>query len=62
MTARVPDFPTLERTVSMVARHPFFPGKPDVVRECLDDVERWFREGALSESQRARLVSLLMPA
>jgi len=59
--ARVADFPNLERAVVWVAKYPFFPEKPEVVRECLEDVEGRFRRGELTAEQRSRLVSILAP-
>ncbi|MDR3639610.1 MAG: hypothetical protein P4L84_37765 [Isosphaeraceae bacterium] len=59
MMARVPDFPSLERTANRIAEHPFFPDKCMVIQECLEDIEHRFRQGELSETQRTRLIAIL---
>lgn len=52
-------FIRLERTVSLIARHPFYPGKPEAVHDCLDDLEERYRDGSLTHEQKSILVSLL---
>ena len=52
-------FKRLERTISLIARHPFYPGKGEVVHECLDDLEERYREGLLTDEQKSILVSIL---
>ncbi|SIN79910.1 hypothetical protein SAMN05444166_0926 [Singulisphaera sp. GP187] len=52
-------FKRLERTVNLIARHPFYPGKPEAVHDCLDDLEDRYRDGSLTHEQKSILVSLL---
>ena len=52
-------FTRLERTISLIARHPFYPGKSEVVDECLDDLEERYREGLLTHEQKTILVLIL---
>lgn len=54
------DFERLERTTDVIARHPYYPGKPDVVQECLGDIENRCRRGLLSGEQRTRLLAILL--
>ncbi|WP_020466744.1 hypothetical protein [Singulisphaera acidiphila] len=55
----MPTFKRLERTVNLIARHPFYPGKPEAVHDCLDDLEERYRDGSLTHEQKSILVSLL---
>jgi hypothetical protein len=52
-------FTRLERTISLIARHPFYPGKNEIVHDCLDDLEDRYREGLLTYEQKATLASIL---
>jgi hypothetical protein len=52
-------FMRLERTISLIARHPFYPGKSEIVHDCLDDLEDRYREGLLTYEQKAILASIL---
>ncbi|WP_406699734.1 hypothetical protein V5E97_12830 [Singulisphaera sp. Ch08] len=54
-----PTFKRLERTVNLIARHPFYPGKSEAVHDCLDDLEERYRDGSLTHEQKSVLVSLL---
>ncbi|AGA29199.1 hypothetical protein Sinac_5045 [Singulisphaera acidiphila DSM 18658] len=56
---QMPTFKRLERTVNLIARHPFYPGKPEAVHDCLDDLEERYRDGSLTHEQKSILVSLL---
>lgn len=55
-------FQRLEQAVSLIARHPYYPGKQDAVDECLEDIEERCRLGILTEDQKSRLVSILVSA
>ena len=56
---QTPTFKRLERTVNLIARHPYYPGKPEAVHDCLDDLEERYRDGSLTHEQKSILVSLL---
>jgi len=43
----------------MIARHPDFPGKRDMVEECAEDIVERSRQGRLTPSQRDELLALL---
>jgi hypothetical protein len=59
MRSDAPSFERLEKSVTIIARHADYPGKNDVVAECLNDVERRWRRGELTSEQRLRLVVIL---
>jgi hypothetical protein len=50
----------LMRVVGMIARHPDFPGKRDVVEECVEDIVDRSRQGRLTPVQRGELLSILL--
>lgn len=54
-------FKRLERAISLIARHPFYPGKNEVVQDCLDELEERYREGSLTQEQKLLLISQLKP-
>lgn len=54
-----PTFLRLESAIRMIARHPFYPGKDDVVLDCLDDLEERCREGSLTLEQKTLLTEIL---
>ena len=49
----------LERTASLIIRHPNFPGKGEALNLCRKDVEERYLQGMLSDEQRARLQAIL---
>ena len=49
-----------KQTATMIARHPDYPGKEQVVAECLDEIEPRWRQGELSLEQRFQLNAVLM--
>jgi hypothetical protein len=49
----------LEWAAGVIARHPDYPGKSEVLQRCREDIERRFRLGILTDAQRARLHSVL---
>ncbi len=54
------EYQGLIRVVTMVARHPEFPGKKDAMDEYVEDIEDRCREGRLTPSQRSELLSILL--
>ena len=60
MKSNAPSFERLEQTVTMIARHADYPGKEQVVAECLDDIEDRWRQGQLTLEQRFQLYAVLL--
>jgi hypothetical protein len=54
------EFERLERTVGMIKRHPYYPGKEVLLDECLEDIDDRFRRGRLTAEQRGRLREILL--
>ena len=52
-------FRRFERTSLLLASHPDFPGKPEALGRCRDDVQERFHEGLLTVDQRTRLMTIL---
>jgi hypothetical protein len=52
-------FRRFERTSLLLASHPDFPGKPEALGRCRDDVEERFQQGMLTVEQKTRLLSIL---
>jgi len=52
-------FYRFERTSLLIASHPDFPGKPEVLGRCREDVRERFQEGLLTADQRTRLLTIL---
>ncbi len=52
-------FRRFERTSLLLASHPDFPGKSEVLGRCRDDVEERFQEGMLTVEQRTRLMEIM---
>jgi hypothetical protein len=62
MMPNTPLFERLEQAVTMIARHADFPGKQQVVADCLNEIEdRWDRS-ELTLAQRFSLYAILMSA
>jgi hypothetical protein len=59
MMTLLPEFERLEQTIGMIQRHPYYPGKEQVVDECLRDIDERHRLGWLTDEQRGRLRALL---
>ena len=60
MKSSAPSFERLEQCVTIIARHPNYPSKHEVVAECLEDIEdRWLR-GQISLEQRFQLSAILL--
>ncbi len=57
----MPDYQSLERVAYRVSRHPYFPGKSEVVEEYIEDIQQRFEQGRLSSEQRIRLIAILAP-
>jgi hypothetical protein len=53
------DFDRLEEAAAIIARHPDFPGKDEIVSRCVKEIDDYCREGRLSAEQRARLLVIL---
>jgi hypothetical protein len=54
------DYQRLEGAARLVARHADYPGKPGLLKGCLEEVEGRCRSGRLSPGQRDRLVAILL--
>jgi hypothetical protein len=52
-------FRRLERSTSLIVRHPDFPGKAEAIKRCRDDIEDRFHQGMLTSEQRGYLLSIL---
>ena len=49
----------LMRVAGMIARHPDYPGKRDVVEECAEDIVERSHRGRLTPFQRDELLAIL---
>jgi hypothetical protein len=54
------EYERLERTVGMIKRHPYYPGKEVLLDECLEDIDERYRSGRLTAEQRGRLRGILL--
>ena len=54
------EYSALVQAVDMIARHPDFPDKPEIVRECVRDIDERGRDGRLTASQHAELLNILL--
>lgn len=52
-------FNRLEQAMSLIARHPFYPGKQQVIDECLEELGERVRQGTLTVEQHGHLVGIL---
>ena len=53
------EYQGLIRVAGMIARHPDYPGKRDVVEECAEDIVERSHRGRLTPSQRDELLAIL---
>jgi hypothetical protein len=60
MKSNAVSFERLEQTATMIAQHAEYPGKTQVVAECLDDIEDRWTQGQLSLEQRFQLYAVLL--
>ena len=60
MMPNAPSFERLEHAVTIIAKHADYPGKPEAVSECLDDIEDRWDHGLLTLEQRFGLLALLL--
>jgi hypothetical protein len=56
----VTEFHRLESVVDLIARHPIYPGKTRVLQECMRDIETRHKSGRLTDSEKAKLLSVLL--
>ena len=49
----------LMEVAGMIARHPDYPGKRDVIEECVEDIMERSHEGRLTPFQRDELLTIL---
>jgi hypothetical protein len=56
----VSEFHRLSTVVGLIARHPQYPGKAQVLQECLRDIESRYNRGRLTEAEKTNLVSILL--
>lgn len=54
------EYKALVQAVDMIARHPDFPDKREIVRECVRDIDERGRDGRLTPSQHAELLNILL--
>ena len=54
------EFERLQNTISMIKRHPYYPGKELVLDECIEDIDDRFRKGRLTEEQHGLLRDILL--
>jgi hypothetical protein len=59
MITLLPEFERLEQAIGMIQRHPYYPGKEQVVDDCLREIDERHRRGRLTDEQRGRLRSIL---
>lgn len=52
-------FERLTESASLIARHPDYPGKREVVERCADEVEELLRLGRLTLAEGESLLSIL---
>ncbi len=55
------DYERLQQTMMLISRHPEYPGKSEVVQECLVEIEERQRIGRISIQQREALTAILLP-
>jgi hypothetical protein len=60
MNTMTQEFERLERTVGLIKRHPYYPGKELLLDECLEDIDDRFRKGRLTAEQRGLLRCVLL--
>jgi hypothetical protein len=53
-------FERLEKTATFIIQHPDYPGKKEVVADCLEDIEERWQKGQLLLEQRFRLYAILL--
>ncbi len=53
------EYDRLVLATSMIARHPDYPGKQEVVSLCRQEIDERCRSGILSRDQRSRLLDIL---
>jgi hypothetical protein len=56
----VTEFHRLESVVDLIARHPVYPGKTRVLQECMRDIESRHSTGRITDSERTKLLSMLL--
>lgn len=56
------DFQGLRRAAEVIAGHRDYPGKQDLVREGLDDIDGLYHQGRLTTEEKERLRSILLSA
>ena len=59
MMTMLPEFERLEQAIGMIKRHPYYPGKDQIVDDCLRDIDERHRLGRLTDEQRGRLRAIL---
>ena len=60
MQPNTPSFERLEQTITFIARHPDYPGKTEVIADCLQDIDDRWERGHLTLQQRFRLHAILL--
>ena len=60
MPPKSPSFERLEQTVTIIARHLEYPGKAEVVADCLQEIDSRWERGQLTLQQRFRLYAILV--
>ncbi len=55
-----PQFQILRHAVEIIAQHRDYPGKQDLVKDGLDDIDDHYRRGRLTVEEKERLRSILL--
>jgi hypothetical protein len=52
-------FDRIERAATVIAQHVDWPGKPELISDCLANIDGRWRQGMLTEGQRLRLQTIV---
>lgn len=55
------DYERMRQSLTNISQHPEYPGKGDLVRECLVEIEERQRLGRLNKQQSLTLTAILLP-
>jgi hypothetical protein len=56
----VSEYHRLSTVVGLIARHPQYPGKAQVLQECMRDIESRHSRGRLTAAEKSHLISVLL--
>jgi hypothetical protein len=60
MKSSAPSFDGLERAATLIAQHGDYPGRREVIADCLEDIDDRWQRGLLTLEQRFRLYAILV--